>query len=120
MFADFTCSSLSARLQIDSEEVEGGRKFVVLGSTGNVYDVVISKLLSCSCPDHAKGNHCKHLIFVLMKVCKINVRDPVLYQAALLSSEVESTLRCVRMCAHVTRFVLVLVGLESAFLIDFE
>jgi len=30
--------------------------FVVLGTTGNVYDVTIQKVPHCTCPDHAKGN----------------------------------------------------------------
>ena len=34
------------------------------GTTGNVYAVTIAKLPSCTCPDGAKGNQCKHIIYV--------------------------------------------------------
>ena len=36
-------------------------EFVVMGSTGNIYTVSIGNLVQCSCPDHAKGNLCKHI-----------------------------------------------------------
>lgn len=39
-------------------------RFDVAGSTGNVYQVLISKVPSCSCPDASKGNQCKHIIYV--------------------------------------------------------
>ena len=45
------------------------RTFVVLGSTGNVYDVNIAKIPYCSCPDFERGHLCKHILFVYLKVC---------------------------------------------------
>ena len=63
--------------------------FVVLGSTGNVYKVVIGQVPSCDCPDHAKGNLCKHILFVLLKVMNIDAESPLIYQAAYLQSELE-------------------------------
>ena len=55
---------------IDREKQEGAlsEKFLVLGSTGNVYTVMIKHVLSCDCPDALKGNHCKHILFVLIRV----------------------------------------------------
>jgi hypothetical protein len=38
--------------------------FDIAGTTGNVYQVTISKVPSCSCPDAAKGNQCKHIVYV--------------------------------------------------------
>jgi hypothetical protein len=38
--------------------------FDIAGTTGNVYQVTISKVPNCSCPDASKGNHCKHIIYV--------------------------------------------------------
>lgn len=64
-----------------------GRKYAVLGSTGNIYEVLIQKLPSCTCPDHAKGNLCKHIIFVLLKVLKVREDSNLIYQKALLKSE---------------------------------
>lgn len=69
-------------------------EFVVLGSTGNVYTVKIAKLPFCTCPDSQKGHHCKHILFVLMKVIGIDSDSPLLYQAALISSELEQIFRC--------------------------
>ena len=34
------------------------------GSTGNVYQINIGLVPSCTCPDHNKGNQCKHIIYV--------------------------------------------------------
>ena len=70
-------------------EIQGDLRceFVILGSTGNVYTVVIQKLPSCSCPDHAKGNLCKHILFVLLKVMSLDPNSPLIYQAAWLESE---------------------------------
>eukprot|EP00898_Chlorokybus_atmophyticus_P004716 jgi/Chlat1/5245/Chrsp33S05011 len=63
--------------------------FAVLGATGNVYTVTISNLPSCSCPDAAKGNVCKHRLFVMLRVLKLRRNDPRVWQKALLNSELE-------------------------------
>jgi len=39
--------------------------FGIAGTTGNIYQVTISKKPSCTCPDASqKGNQCKHIIYV--------------------------------------------------------
>ena len=39
--------------------------FDMAGTTGNVYQVTISKVPKCTCPDARKNNmHCKHMIYV--------------------------------------------------------
>lgn len=63
--------------------------FSVLGSTGNVYEVTISKVPHCSCPDAAKGNLCKHLLFVMLKVVGLPARHQLVYQSAYLTEELE-------------------------------
>jgi len=62
-------------------------EFSVLGSTGNVYTVVIDRRPSCSCPDFGKGNHCKHILFIFMKVLQVPYEATHWYQKALLSTE---------------------------------
>ena len=62
----------------------------VLGSTGNVYDVDICHLPTCSCPDFQKGNLCKHIIFILCRVLSVSSTSNLIYQNALLSCEIES------------------------------
>jgi hypothetical protein len=64
--------------------------FVVLGSTGNVYTVTIETLPNCSCPDHAKGNLCKHILFVLIKVMGLETQSPLIYQASWITTELEA------------------------------
>ena len=66
--------------------------FTVLGSTGNVYTCTIGKFPECSCPDHQKGNVCKHLIFVLHRVLDVPQTSELLPQKAFLRSEVEDML----------------------------
>jgi len=56
--------------------------FVVLGSTGNVYDVIIQRVPHCTCPDHANGNLCKHILFVLLKVMRVPSDSLLIYQEA--------------------------------------
>jgi hypothetical protein len=77
---------------VDQEDVtcfETGycRKYAVLGSTGNVYDVKIGQIPTCSCPDCAKGRLCKHIIFVLVKVLHVPQDSELVYQDALLQCE---------------------------------
>ena len=71
--------------------------FVVLGSTGNVYKVTIGPEGNCDCPDHAKGNLCKHVLFVLLKVFRLDPNSYLIYQAAWVPSELQ------QMFAQLTR-----------------
>ncbi|KAI8921619.1 hypothetical protein BC831DRAFT_476341 [Entophlyctis helioformis] len=63
--------------------------FNVLGSTGNVYSVRIAHTVDCNCPDSNKGNLCKHVLFVMLKVLRCPRDDVRVFQRALLSSELE-------------------------------
>ncbi|KAK9841932.1 hypothetical protein WJX84_004500 [Apatococcus fuscideae] len=66
--------------------------FNVLGATANVYKVRVSRHPSCTCPDHGKGNVCKHLLFVMLRVIRLAETDPLVWQRALLTSEAEQVL----------------------------
>ena len=80
--------ALSQRLFLVGRQVSPQlQSFAVLGSTGNVYDVVISQTPSCTCPDHAKGNLCKHILFVFLRVLRLSRDNPLVWQTALLASE---------------------------------
>eukprot|EP01006_Ploeotia_vitrea_P056329 TRINITY_DN68091_c3_g3_i1.p1 TRINITY_DN68091_c3_g3~~TRINITY_DN68091_c3_g3_i1.p1 ORF type:complete len:316 (-),score=23.45 TRINITY_DN68091_c3_g3_i1:136-1083(-) len=75
-----------------SVSTDGGElcgSYAVLGSTGNVYDVDICQFPKCSCPDHQRGNLCKHIVFVFLKVLKVDEKSPIIYQKALLQSELK-------------------------------
>ncbi|KAH7356692.1 hypothetical protein BKA65DRAFT_450410 [Rhexocercosporidium sp. MPI-PUGE-AT-0058] len=60
-------------------------KFDIAGSTGNIYQVTIGRVPSCTCPDAKKGNQCKHIVYVMVNVLK--AREDLAYQLALLSTE---------------------------------
>ncbi|KAF2642442.1 hypothetical protein P280DRAFT_467801 [Massarina eburnea CBS 473.64] len=60
-------------------------KVVMAGSTGNVYTQRIGQIPSCDCPHAKKGNQCKHIIYVLLRVLK--AKENVGYQLALTPSE---------------------------------
>ncbi|EMD38028.1 hypothetical protein CERSUDRAFT_134570 [Gelatoporia subvermispora B] len=64
-------------------------EFNVLGSTGNVYTVVVDKKPSCNCPDALKGNHCKHILFIFLKVLQVTQESGYWYQKGLLTSELD-------------------------------
>lgn len=38
--------------------------FDIAGTTGNIYQVKIGRMPSCTCPDAKKGNQCKHIVYV--------------------------------------------------------
>lgn len=66
----------------------GSEEFMILGGTGNVYKVKICRQPCCDCPDFLNGNHCKHILFVLLRVLGLPDTDHVVWQRALLSEEV--------------------------------
>ena len=66
-------------------DVSPSVKFEVLGSTGNVYTVVVAEIPSCSCPDSSVP--CKHLLFVYLRVLRLPAESPLLYQVALVPTE---------------------------------
>ncbi|KAF8340340.1 uncharacterized protein EI90DRAFT_3279067 [Cantharellus anzutake] len=81
---------MSQRFFLVHRERNGGElceKFHVLGSTGNVYEVTIDKVPACTCPDANKGNHCKHILFIFLKVLNVPMTSPHYYQKALLTDE---------------------------------
>jgi hypothetical protein len=60
----------------------------VLGSTGNLYAVVIGRVCSCTCPDWTRrGGNCKHLLYTKLRVLKLPRESPLLWQTAYLSME---------------------------------
>ncbi|GFR45239.1 hypothetical protein Agub_g6637 [Astrephomene gubernaculifera] len=68
------------------------QEFHVLGATGNVYEVRVSRQPRCSCPDFRKGHLCKHILFVMLRVLRQQPDNPLIWQSALLTREVEQVL----------------------------
>ena len=60
-------------IEVIPTEDENEKKFAVMGTTGNIYDVTISTYLECTCPDFVhRGKRCKHIYFILIKVMKFD------------------------------------------------
>jgi hypothetical protein len=88
--------ALTQRLTVLSRERCGSddapeEKVIVAGSTGNVYTVSIGLVPSCDCPHAKKGNQCKHIVYVMLRVLK--AREEVAYQLALVSSELREVIK---------------------------
>lgn len=50
--------------------------YIIMGSTGNVYEVEIQKVPTCSCPDYKqRKRRCKHIYFVLLRIMKVKNED---------------------------------------------
>lgn len=62
-------------------------EFSVLGATANVYQVTVGRHPDCTCPDFQKGNLCKHYLFVMLRVLRLDHHDPLVWQRALLKAE---------------------------------
>lgn len=59
---------------------EISREYVIMGSTGNVYNVTISFDPVCTCPDYTtRANRCKHIFFVLVRIMKVYDPDKMRY-----------------------------------------
>ncbi|THU75865.1 hypothetical protein K435DRAFT_905794 [Dendrothele bispora CBS 962.96] len=83
-------SSRTYLIDRQREEGENKEEFTVQGSTGNVYTVTIDEVSHCDCPDHLKGNRCKHILFIFVKVLQVPLTSGLWYQKALLPSELAS------------------------------
>lgn len=52
------------------------RQYIIMGSTGNIYKIIIDTKPSCTCPDFMTRNvRCKHIYFVLSRVMKLEDVD---------------------------------------------
>jgi len=62
-------------------------EFHVLGSTGNVYRVMIGRDCYCTCPDYLRSKCCKHMIFVMLKVLRVPAGHPFAFNVSFLPNE---------------------------------
>ena len=52
------------------------RSFIIMGNSGNTYQVTISNYPKCTCPDNQnKGRRCKHIFFVLLRIMNITITN---------------------------------------------
>ncbi|KAL3684220.1 hypothetical protein R1sor_002242 [Riccia sorocarpa] len=66
-----------------------GVEFYVMGEIGKTFTVKIREFPACQCGDFLLSRLCKHTAFVWSRVLKLNQNDPVIWQKALLPSEVK-------------------------------
>lgn len=72
--------------------------FAIMGANGNVYKCHINTKPSCTCPDFTKrdgtsaNGPCKHLIFVFIRVLKLDKKNPAWWQVRLIPEEVKDVL----------------------------
>lgn len=72
---------------IESNDAQEKKEYVIMGSTGNVYTVVIQEKPTCTCPDHkSRHNRCKHIYFVLIKIMGVTDIDKPIYTKNDLSN----------------------------------
>ena len=88
--------ALTQRLTVLSRERCGTdevpeERVVTAGSTGNVYTVHVGLIPSCDCPHAKKGNQCKHIVYIMLRVLK--AREDVAYQLALTSTELRELIK---------------------------
>ncbi len=90
--------------------------FVVLGSTGNVYNVIIQRVPRCNCPDHTRGHLCKHILFVLLKVMRVPADSPLIYQTAWIDTELREMFEGMRdRFMHVSGGILASRGVQETY-----
>eukprot|EP00928_Gymnodinium_smaydae_P037032 TRINITY_DN25778_c0_g1_i2.p1 TRINITY_DN25778_c0_g1~~TRINITY_DN25778_c0_g1_i2.p1 ORF type:complete len:443 (-),score=70.53 TRINITY_DN25778_c0_g1_i2:62-1390(-) len=67
--------------------------FMVMGSTGNVYEVLVGTSPCCSCPDfQRRQSPCKHILFVWIRVLRLDADDPRIWQKRLRVADVREVL----------------------------
>lgn len=66
-------------------------KVLIAGSTGNIYTINIGLVPSCDCPHAKKGNQCKHIVYIMLRVLK--AREHVAYQLALTGTELRELIK---------------------------
>ena len=56
------------------------KEYTIMGSTGNVYNVIIKNIPSCTCPDNKyRKKRCKHIYFVLIRIMDVDDEDKQFY-----------------------------------------
>ncbi|KAJ3392657.1 hypothetical protein HDU84_003663 [Entophlyctis sp. JEL0112] len=68
------------------------QEFKVISSKAATYTCSVKQIPECNCGDWEKGRNCKHLLFVFLKVLRVPSTSPLIFQKALLTSEVKEIL----------------------------
>lgn len=83
---------------VDRADKDGIATFHVMGTNGNAYTCIVDLAPTCNCKDFMKRirttgeGPCKHLIFVFLRVLKMDKKDARWWQKRWLPSELEQLL----------------------------
>ncbi|KAG6546713.1 hypothetical protein Mapa_011902 [Marchantia paleacea] len=83
---------LMGKRLIGDERNPGGMEFYVMGEIGKIFTVKIRQFPCCQCGDFLLSRLCKHMVFVSMRVLKLDKNDPLIWQKALVPSELKKVL----------------------------
>ncbi|BFI40403.1 hypothetical protein MPTK2_7g09190 [Marchantia polymorpha subsp. ruderalis] len=83
---------LMGKRLIGDERHPGGIEFYVMGEIGKIFTVKIREFPCCQCGDFLLTRLCKHMVFVSMRVLKLDKDDPLIWQKALVPSELKKVL----------------------------
>ncbi|KAI8050991.1 hypothetical protein BDF22DRAFT_694289 [Syncephalis plumigaleata] len=74
------------------QQSELKQAFTVLGNSQKVYTVTICDIPTCTCMDKIfnRDIHCKHVLFVMIKVLRVPHNNPLIWQRALVPSELRA------------------------------
>jgi len=72
----------------------GPTGFILKDDSANKFKVQIGSLLSCSCGGGSKKKkHCVHLLFALMKIFRLEVSNPLIWQLSYVDREVDTIIQ---------------------------
>lgn len=63
----------------------GPLSFTFKDRLGNKYKTSIGAELKCSCSP-ARGDHCIHTLYVMLKIFRVSPKNPIIWQAAYVDS----------------------------------
>lgn len=63
-------------------------EFVIQGTTGNLYKCKIANKPTCDCPDSKRGHVCKHLLFIYIRVLRVEQNNSILCKKNLSDEEI--------------------------------
>ena len=70
----------------------GVTSFVLKDENGKTFKVSLGSLHSCTCGG-GRTEHCIHTIYVQLKIFKITVDNPIIWQLSLIDSEINALIR---------------------------
>lgn len=72
---------------------KGSTVFVLKNTSDTTFTVVIGQSMMCSCGGGlARGKSCHHILFVVLKVLRISIDNPLAWQLSMVDSEVDQIL----------------------------